>query len=303
MSSLEGQSSSARQIYRLSGPSSTNVSEEAVYQYALRVAYLAHLTQPRVPRAVPSVANPIRPPLDPSPKRNSVAGKDRHSIENVISGHFAIFDNIFNEKKSTKSNRIPRELVKILRSRLGDITSGKDQNPIYMDPYLQKDLKMFYQSLQQQGFRKQFKDANSKIEDIVLIYLKTAQGELKKANLPADIPWQAKLQDHVSIFVGILKECLQSRECASSVTSEMLDRLEMYQSTMSGGPKKPKTTTNGISMNVEDMEMVKVVQAIFNIHTNQLQKDVNALKKDCNEQVSLSYSLFKYYHFEIEMIG
>src|ERR1044072_4372877 len=124
MSSLEaGQSSSARQKNRLSSPSSVN--EETVYQYALRVAYLAHLTQPRVPRAVSSVNNPIKPPLDLSPKRNSVAGKYKHSIENVISSHLSILDNIFNEKKSTKSNRIPKELVNILRSRLGDITSGR----------------------------------------------------------------------------------------------------------------------------------------------------------------------------------
>src|SRR5581483_8454788 len=229
--------------------------------------------------------NPTRPSLDPSLKRISTTGKDKHSLENVLSGHFAAFQEIFkDEKKQTKSNRIPKELVKILRNRLGEITSSREQNPIYMDPYLQKDLKLFYQALQQQGFRKQFKDANSKVEDIVLIYLKTAQGELKQASLPPEITWQAKLQDHVSIFVGILKECLQ--ECPSPVTPEMMARLEMYQSKMTGGPKKPPTTTNGISTDVQDMEMVKTVQAVFNIPLSQVQKDINTLKKDCNEQVS-----------------
>ncbi|GBB88076.1 hypothetical protein RclHR1_14600003 [Rhizophagus clarus] len=290
MSNLEaGQSSSARQKNRLSGPGPTNVTEETVYQYALRVAYLAHLTQPKVARVIPTSATPVRPPPDPVSKRGSVAGKDPNkSIEYVIRDHFSALHELFkDEKKSTKSNKIPKELVKILRTRLGDITSGRDQRPIYSDPYLQRDLKIFYQALQQPGFRKQFKESNSKIEDLVLIYLKTAQGELKQAQLPADITWQAKLQDHVSIFVGILKECLQTKECASSATPEMMARLEMYQSKMSGGPKTPHTTTNGISMNVEDMEMVKTVQAIFNISPQQVQKDINLLKKDCNEQAAL----------------
>lgn len=289
MSSLEaGPSSSARQKNRLSGPGSTNVTEEAVYEYALRVAYLAHLTQPKVARAIPSSVTPVRPTLDPALKRGSVTGKDpNRSIEYVIRDHFSAFHDIFkDEKKSTKSNKIPKELVKILRNRLGDITSGRDQNPIFLDPYLQRDLKLFYQALQQPGFRKQFKESNSKIEDLVLNYLKIAQEELKQAQLPADITWQAKLQDHVSIFVGILKECLQTKECAYSVTPEMMARLEMYQSKMSGGPKTPHTTTNGVSMNVEDMEMVKVVQAIFNISPQQIQKDINLLRKDCTEQVS-----------------
>ncbi|RGB39698.1 hypothetical protein C1646_602802, partial [Rhizophagus diaphanus] len=265
------------------------VTEEAVYEYALRVAYLAHLTQPKVARAIPSSVTPVRPTLDPALKRGSVTGKDpNRSIDNVIRDHFSAFHDIFkDEKKSTKSNKIPRELVKILRNRLGDITSGRDQNPIFLDPYLQRDLKLFYQALQQPGFRKQFKENNSKIEDLVLNYLKTAQGELKQAQLPADITWQAKLQDHVSIFVGILKECLQTKECAYSVTPEMMARLEMYQSKMSGGPKTPHTTTNGVSMNVEDMEMVKVVQAIFNISPQQIQKDINLLRKDCTEQAAL----------------
>jgi hypothetical protein len=299
MSSLEaGPSSSARQKNRLSGPGSTNVTEDAVYRYALRVAYLAHLTQPKVARVTSSSVTPIRPPLDPASKRGSVAGKESNkSIEYVIRDHFSALHDIFkDEKKSTKSNKIPKELVKILRGRLGEITSGRDQNPNFLDPYLQRDLKIFYQALQQPGFRKQFKENNSKIEDLVLVYLKTAQGELKQAQLPADITWQAKLQDHVSIFVGILKECLQTKECCSSVTPEMMARLEMYQSKMSGGPKTLPTTTNGISMNVDDMVMVKVVQEIFNISPQQLQKDISLLKKDCNEQVSfLIFIIYTHY--------
>ncbi|CAG8589825.1 11649_t:CDS:10 [Funneliformis caledonium] len=293
MNSLEvGQSSSAKsdsgRKKRLSGPGPTNLTEELVYQYALRVAYLVYLTQPKIPKAIkaaPSqtVAPAFRPPQEAS-KRGSFAGKDssKTTLEQ-FTNHLVAFQDIFkDEKKSMKSNKIPKELIKILRDRLGDITTGRDRNPDYQDPYLQRDLSLFYHSLQQQNFRKQFKES-TKIEDIVLAYLKIAQDELKKAQMPANIKWQAKLTEHVVIFVGILKECLLK---TSSVTPEMMSRLEIYLTKMSGAPKVPPTI-NGISTNVEDMAMVKIVQAIFNISPNQAQKDVNALKNICSEQSAL----------------
>ncbi|CAG8512939.1 13450_t:CDS:10 [Ambispora leptoticha] len=284
----------------LSGGGSSLVTDEVVYAYALRVAYLAHLSQPVLPPVMAPVSS------ESQNKRFSTVslaglggGLNQHKasvheqIDNIgstISSGFSQIHELFkDEKKSSKSQKIPKELIKTLQARLKLIVSGRDPNPIYQDRYLRTDLTLFYNALLQPGFRQQFKSANSKIEDLVLIYLKTAQGELKKATLPPPTTWQDKLTEHVSIFVGILKECLQSKECSGSYSPELIARLDAYQTRFSGSPAAAKAapSKNGISNNIEDMTMVKTVQAIFNVPSTQVQKDINKLKSQCTLQAAI----------------
>ncbi|CAG8433104.1 7775_t:CDS:10 [Ambispora gerdemannii] len=281
-------SNSRRESRILSGGGFTPVSDEVVYAYALRVAYLAHLSQPVLS---PTVAFT---PSDSQNKRFSTAslglgGLNQHKaavheLGTTISSGFSQLHELFkDDKKSSKSLKIPKELIKALQARLQLIVHGRDHNPIYQDPYLRNDLSLFYNALQKPGFRQQFKSSNSKIEDLVLIYLKTAQGELKKATLTPPTTWQDKLTEHVSIFVGILKECLQTKECAGTYSPELITRLDAYQTRFSGSPAAANVgpSTNGVSSNIEDMKMVKTVQAIFNVPSTQVQKDVNKIMHQC----------------------
>ncbi|CAG8845371.1 21920_t:CDS:1, partial [Racocetra persica] len=210
----------------------STITEDSVYKYALRVAYLAFLTEvktSKVPKAAPvsaSTSAQLKPHSDTgSSKRASL-----YSAEKLVVNAFDMF------KDEKKAHKIPKELVKVLRDRLEQITTGRDRDPTYQDPYFMKELKIFHQALQQSSFRQQFKSSNSKIEDIVLIFLRTSQVELKKAQLPPNVTWQSKLTDHVSLFVGILKDCLQTKECQSPATPDLLARLEIYQTKMSSTP-------------------------------------------------------------------
>ncbi|KAF0466401.1 c2 domain protein [Gigaspora margarita] len=252
-------------------------TEESVYKYALRVAYLAFLTEVKAkPKSAPASTSSSKLSAEPaSSKRASLYG-----AQNLAFNAFDMF------KDDKKSHKIPKELVKVLRDRLEKITNGRDQT--YQDPYFMKELKIFHQALQQSSFRQQFKSSNSKIEDIVLIFLRTSQVELKKAQLPPNVTWQSKLTDHVSMFVGILKECLKTKECQSPATPDLLARLEIYQTKMSSTPT-PSGGSGGSAnassgQSIEDMDMVLVVQSIFGISTSQLQKDLNSLKKECTVQ-------------------
>ncbi|CAG8562263.1 3276_t:CDS:10 [Acaulospora colombiana] len=280
------------QLGRVSSPGPSNTEEDLAYQYALRVAYLAYLTQPKVPKAITSSPTPVhaRPASDPTPKRQSVVAPA--TLQSAVTSHLSVIGDLFKDpdKKGHKNLKFPKELIKVLRERLEFILSGRDPNPIYKDHYFKNDLIIFCQALQQPGFRQQFKANNSKIEDIVLIFLKTSQGELKRAQLPPNITWQSKLTEHVSKFVGILKECLKTKECSSSSTPELLARLEIYQTKMSTSPATGGGgghTSENVSDTIDDMAMVKLVQSIFKVSTSQAQKDVNAIKKDCTLQAAL----------------
>ncbi|CAG8613996.1 2788_t:CDS:10, partial [Cetraspora pellucida] len=266
----------------MSGGLGSTITEDSVYKYALRIAYLAFLTEvksSKVPKAAPvSASAQLKPSSDTtSSKRVSLYGADKLP--------FNAFDMFKDEKKAHK---IPKELVKVLRDRLEQIINGRDRDPTYQDPYFMKELKIFHQALQQSGFRQQFKSSNSKIEDIVLIFLKTSQVELKKAQIPPNVTWQSKLTDHVSLFVGILKDCLQTKECQSPATPDLLARLEIYQTKMSSTPTTSGgsggTASTGSGTSIEDMDMVKVVKSVFRVSSSQIQKDLNSMKKECTVQ-------------------
>ncbi|CAG8466900.1 6261_t:CDS:10 [Acaulospora morrowiae] len=293
MSEVSGQPSSIKggpdkRLSRISSPGPSS-DDDLAYQYALRVAYLAYLTQPKVPKATLTPSpTPVKPLSDSSLKRQSVVAPA--TIQSAVTSHFSAIGDLFkdSDKKGHKNQKFPKELIKVLRDRLEFIVSGRDPNPIYKDRYFKNDLAVFYQALQQPGFRQQFKTNNSKIEDIVLIFLKTSQSELRRAQLPQNVTWQSKLTEHVSQFVGILKWCLQTKECNTASTPELLARLEIYQTKMSSPPSTGGGSTNeNASDNIDDMAMVKLVLSIFKVPTNQAQKDISALKKNCTLQAAL----------------
>ncbi|RHZ74126.1 hypothetical protein Glove_227g93 [Diversispora epigaea] len=272
---MSGYESSGRRISggtnkRTNEQGSSNVTEDSTYQCALRIAYLAYLTQPKPPKPPPSFA--------PNPQTVAIKNAEDKKRPNSFIGQ-EIFSGIFDTKKSLK---IPKELSKALRERLEVIVTGRDPNPIYNDPYFRRDISIFHRSLSQQPFRQQIQQIKSgKIEEVVLLYVRSAQNELKSAPMPPNVTWQAKLTDHVSYFIEILKETLQSRDCISSSTPELLARLETLPSNGAGH------SNGGTSNGTDDMKMVKLVQSIFQISNSQIQKDINAIKKDCTPQASL----------------
>ncbi|KAG9306366.1 hypothetical protein G9A89_018249 [Geosiphon pyriformis] len=288
-------SSSRRNSKVLSGGGSSTVTDESVYAYALRVAYLAYLSRPKVPpltTATHDVHNKRFSMIGggvggSNPNRPNSVSDHLDNLSSTVSSGLSQFHELFkDDKKGSKSLRIPKELIKALQTRLGMITSGQDPNPVFQDKYLLRNLELFYNLLQQSAFRQQFKNVNSKIEDLVIIYVKTALGELKNVKFPPPTTLHDKLDQHSSIFVGILKECLTSKECAGVASPEMISRLDSYQARFSGnkGSSNNSTSANG---SVDEMNMVKTVQAIFKVSKTQLQKDITAIKKQCTEEAAI----------------
>jgi hypothetical protein len=188
------------------------------------------------------------------------------------------------EKKPDKKSRqhsIPKRLMRTLPGRLRDIIDGRE--PAYRDKYLHKDLKRFYERMQDSKFKAQAKN----VDDLVLTYSQIAQTTLKQADLEPGITWQEKSLEHVSIFVGILIECLQNTQEA---TPELVAWLSSFKQPGTGANKNINKTQPANVMGparVDDMPMVKVVQDIFGVLKPQLQKDIDEIKKECTEQVNM----------------
>ncbi len=156
---------------------------------------------------------------------------------------------------------------------------------------------------------------NRKIEELILIFVTTAQASLKKRSVGDE--WKQELNNQVGLFVNIIRECLKT---VSGVPRELTERLEGYSaklapssssanasSTGSIGANSTLTSgSNGYAAGKEYMaaasasnsrrtssastqpstsnplaesSMVRTVGALFSVELSQLSQDIEFVKK------------------------
>ncbi|KAI7950962.1 hypothetical protein MJO29_009636 [Puccinia striiformis f. sp. tritici] len=214
----------------LSGLSTTAKSNgDELYQYSLRVAYLAYLSSVRLlalkneessgTANLPSNLSKSHP----HPHRPHL----RQSAETWTNTIFSIAD-VFKDgsgsTKSDKSVKFPKDLVKVLKVRIEAIAKGTDKN--YQDLLLRSSFGVFYGTYTQDYYLKQLKE-NRNIEALILLFVTTATGVLRK-RLEGD-EWKIHLNSQVGVFVTIIRDCLRSKEL-KGVPHELMTRLDSYAS-------------------------------------------------------------------------
>lgn len=270
-----------------------------VYVFLLQVAYYAYLGQSRAEikaaKARESIAAASVQSTSSS-KKNSESSKGDGWM-----GLSGLADMVSAVGSSSKSAKFPEKLIKRLNDRLELIAMGRDQH--FKDQSLRQTIGIFYGTFKETSFQKQMKE-NRKIEELILIFVTTAQASLKK-RLPGD-EWKEELNNQVGHFVRIIRECLKT---VSGVPKELTERLDVYSaklvpSTPSGsnGNSSANTispgsanqsrrasaaTVSSIGANpVGESVLIRTVGELFNVNLDQLQKDVDFVKKSCTEQVS-----------------
>lgn len=260
---------------------------EDIYQYALRAAYLSYLS---AASAVP----------DPSPTTPGGGGKAptaraqaKPQSEGWTSALFSVGD-VFREPKDSRSVQFPEKLVRVLGKRIEAIVRGTD--PAYSDHLFRRTFGVFYGVYNQESFLKQMK-TNRKIEELILLFVTTATGVLRKQPEGEGDEWKPLLNTQVGQFVKLIRDCLQD---IPRVPPELNARLETYSAKIappppSSSPEPPTPSTSSaadanpwtISHSVQDMPLVRSVGQLFGIQEGQLQKDVNAVRRSCTEKASL----------------
>lgn len=206
---------------------------------------------------------------------------------------------------SSRTVRFPEKLLKRLSERLEQIAMGRD--PSYREQSLRQTIGIFYGTFKETSFQKQMKE-NRKIEELILIFVTTAQASLRK-RMEGDT-WKEELNNQVGIFVKIIKECLRS---IHGVSKELTERLENYSNKLTPTPislsqqtspsnggtnstpgmdsRRGSATstfnsvgTNAISNPISESVLIKAVGELFKIEHEQLLKDVEFMKKTCTEQ-------------------
>jgi hypothetical protein len=146
----------------------------------------------------------------------------------------------------------------------------------------------FYGQFMVDSFKRQMKD-NRKIEELILMFATHATGVLKKEPTLAGDGWKFELNNHIAIFVKLLRECLRN---ISHVSPELLSRLDTYaaklapqQANSDSGYDSASTSRDRDSISrpafnahVTDMPLVMTVAKLFKIPEYAVQKESDQLK-------------------------
>ncbi|KAJ6524576.1 hypothetical protein B0H19DRAFT_972064 [Mycena capillaripes] len=223
-----------------------------------------------------------------------VRDRETHSRLSALS-NFSIGDLFKDVRDGPKSVKFPEKLLKVLEQKLQNIAMGKD--PAYSDQLVRRTMAKFYGQFLVDSFKRQMKE-NRKIEELILMFATHATTVLKKEPTLAGDGWKLELNNQIAVFVKMLRECLRS---VNHVSPELLSRLDTYtaklapsQSSSDSGYDSASTSHResmsvpSVSGSVADMELVRVVAALFRIPESEAQKEIDGLRSICTEKAALT---------------
>ncbi|KAG0666349.1 hypothetical protein C6P46_004917 [Rhodotorula mucilaginosa] len=311
---------------------SSVVDDTVVYLYALRAAVLDYNIQ-RAGHAEHSPADPNAktPPADANTTHASSLARPR--LRQAKTGSIRPADgwtsaltslgDVFKDSSAaaSKASRFPKDFVKALDLRMERIARGADST--YSDPLFRQTVGAYYTTYAQPAFQKKLKE-NRQIEEVILMFVTTASGILKK-RLEGD-DWKPELNRQVGRFVGVIRDTLRT---SSRQPGELLNRLDTYcaklaedvppsapQSSLhvqtsslpanqnpypsysAGGGNAPSPVSPAparesmdlaalaANLSLDDMPFVRAVGDIFGKTDADLRRDVASLKRTCTEEAA-----------------
>ncbi|KAI0033497.1 hypothetical protein K488DRAFT_84857 [Vararia minispora EC-137] len=261
------------------------VTDEDIFNYALRVAFLNYLIQPRTVDTSSTTGND-------HPKDREYSSRFTGALSSSL---FSVGDLFRDIRDGPKSVKFPEKLLKVLEQRLENIAMGRD--PSYSDQLLRRTMAVFYGQFKIDSFKRQMKE-NRKVEELILMFATHATNVLKKDPSLSGDGWKFELNNHIAQFVKLLREALRG---LNHVSPELTARLDMYaaklappQSSDSGYDSASTSrdrdsiiSVPGLSMNVNDMTLALIVSKLFQIRTDLLQREIEKLRPFCTERAAL----------------
>lgn len=255
------------------------ITHNDAYLYALRVAYLAYLLQPRARRTqhVPAPAAPVQRPST--------------SINDLMKD--------FSLLRESKSTRFPHGFMAELDKRLKGILMNKEQRAEYKDPIVKRTFAVFLNAFSEPSFQKRM-EKDRRVEDLVLIFFSNATKELSKGKQQGDDSWQFMVDRHLALFIRLMSLVLRDHDWVrdrpelSTRLSTLEGKLLAHDQDLSAMP-----TRNGgnggttievavpLSYDVKDMPLVQIVGRLFGLRNTMLQSDINKYKATWTEKAAL----------------
>ncbi|KAA8576638.1 hypothetical protein EYC84_006727 [Monilinia fructicola] len=262
------------------------ISYTDAYTFALRVAYLHHLLQPRR-----------------KTKQYVPAERKLISRKTVMIGELM---QDFSLTSNTKT-KFPHGFMSQLEKRLQGVLRGTERRPEYKEQAVKRTFAEAYTALTEPGFRKRM-DKERRVEDLVLIFYSNTTKSLQKGKAADDDEsWKNLVDRHVALFVRLISATLKDLE-KDKDRPELMSRLatlenklltnsqDLYVNSSTGpGGGHSIEVTAPVSYDVKDMPMAQVVGKIFGMSNAEVQTDIDLNKNIWTESAALN-DLKSYQH-------
>jgi hypothetical protein len=250
------------------------VSHDDAYTFALRVAYLNYLLQPKAKRKQYIAA--------PKPAQRSHTSVTALVTELVPS--------------NSSSVKLPHSFRSNLEKRFQGVVTGQERLPGYNDAAVKRSFAEAYTAFTDKGFQKVI-DKDRKLEPLVLMFYSSATKAAQKGRAPDDDSWKLLPDRHVALFVRLLTSILRDtghdRDRAELLTRLMTlenklltNDQNLFMDTGQDGGTTIEVVVP-LSYDVKDMPMVQAVARIFGLTNSQVQDDINAHRSIWTEEAAL----------------
>ncbi|KAI1489269.1 hypothetical protein F5X96DRAFT_670856 [Biscogniauxia mediterranea] len=252
------------------------VSHDDAYTYALRVAYLHHLLQPKNKRKT-WVAAPA-----PKPKART---------------HTNIADLVKEFVPGNSSGvKLPHSFRGPLEKRMERVIMGVEKLPGFNDPAVKKTFAQAYTAFTDQGFRKNV-DKERKIEPLILIFYSAATKACSLGHEHSDDSWKFLVDRHVALFVRLVASIMRDQGHDRD-KPELMTRLGTLENKLLTNDQnlfidtgqESSTTIEVVappSNDIKDMAMVQVVAKIFGLSLTDVQGHIEAQRPNWTEEAAL----------------
>lgn len=260
-------------------PNKRIIGHNDAYLYALRVAYLAYLLQPRARRTqhVPAPQAPVQ--------RSST------SINDLMKD--------FSLVRDSKSTKFPHGFMAELEKRLTGVLMGKEKRPEYNDAAVKRTFAAFFNAFSEPSFKKRM-EKDRRVEDLVLIFFSNATKELSKGKQQGDDAWKLMVDRHLALFVRLVSLVLKDHDWVRD-RPDLTNRLATLESKLLAHDQDlaAAPTRNGaaggtnievevpFTYEVKDMPLVQVVARIFGLRNTMVQSDINKYRSVWTEKAAL----------------
>ncbi|KAI1390205.1 uncharacterized protein F4822DRAFT_228798 [Hypoxylon trugodes] len=266
--------SSARQIA---------VSHDDAYTYALRVAYLHYLLQPKTKRKqwVPA-------PKQPARTHTSNIGD---LVKEFVPGN-------------SSNVKLPHNFRQQLEKRMERVVVGAEKMPGYNDAAVKKTFAQVYTAFTEQGFRKNV-DKERKVEPLVLIFYSNATKACAMGHEKGDDSWKLLVDRHVALFVRLISDVLREKGHERD-KAELMSRLNTLENKLLTNDQNLFIDTGQnagntievivpLTYDVKDMPMVQAVARVFGLSHSDVQDHIDAQRANWIEEAALK-DLKSYQH-------
>ncbi|KAH8884486.1 hypothetical protein GQ53DRAFT_392414 [Thozetella sp. PMI_491] len=265
------------------------VSYDEAYSFALRVAFLNYLLQPRKKRKEYVAA--------PKPVQRAYTSSVGDLMKEFVPTGTA----------SSSTMKLPHSFRSALEKRMSGVLRGVEKLPGFNDAAVKRTFAEAYTAFTAKDFQKTI-DKDRKIEPLVLIFYTSATKAQGRGKAPEDHSWKMLVDRHLAMFVRLLSSILRDLG-AESGRPELMKSLstlenklltndqDLYIDTGQQGDHSFVEVEVPLSYELKDMPMVQVVAKIFGLSNSQVQADIDSNLTFWTEEAALKD--YKAYQFRL----